>query len=238
MKLSPRLCPVSCQYSTAHFNHSSLIIEHIEELCESRPLSGYAYFFFDSRNSNKGLSAYENLLRSLLSQLASRCGGIPGALKDMYQQHHDGRSRPSLKSLGKALQRVIEGFDEVYIMVDSLDECGDRVELLQWIKATIGWEFCKLHLLFTSRPETDIVKHLDPISRVRRVHMAQSSCNMDIRLYLDSRIALIDVWDESIRVLVKTTLIEDADGMCVQNNSSYAPFQLRFGIGSDGWHCR
>lgn len=134
------------------------------KLCKSRALVGYAYFYFDSRNADDDLVSFEALLRSLLSQLSHRCGGLPVALKDLYHDHGDGHARPSLESLSDALREIIAGFDRVYIVIDSLDECRDRFELVQWIQTMTGWNSDRLHLLFTSRPEPDIRKHIDSVA--------------------------------------------------------------------------
>ncbi|KAF7976850.1 hypothetical protein HWV62_5558 [Athelia sp. TMB] len=191
----------------------SLIIESVREFCDPRPLSAYAYFFFDNRNSDTGLVLFENLLRSLLSQLSSRSGGIPSPVKELYEKHGNGRERSSLKCLQETLESVIAEFDDVYIMIDSLDECGERVELLHWIKAMAAWNSTKLHLLFTSRPEPDIVNHLVPIARLISAHFGALASARDIELYIDSRLRLNHIWDDTIKSLIKETLIAGANGM-------------------------
>lgn len=156
---------------------------------------------------------FENFLRSLLSQLSYRCRGIPAALEEVYHVHGDGRAQPSLESLNSTLQCIIEGFDDVYIMVDSLDECGDRAELLQWIQTVASWNSDKVHFLFTSRPEQDIRRELDIIARVCRV-IIDGESQKDILLYLDEQLRPVN-WDEKTRALVKSTVGGRADGMCV-----------------------
>ncbi|KZP09217.1 hypothetical protein FIBSPDRAFT_242108 [Athelia psychrophila] len=197
--------------SRSRWNPSSSIAEDVIELWESRSLSGYAYFFFDSRNADQGLVMFENFLRSLLSQLSYRCGGIPAALVNVYHAHGDGRAQPSLECLNSTLRCMIEGFDHVYIMVDSLDECRDRTELLRWIQTAASWNSDKLHLLFTSRREPDIRSQLDSIARMCRV-VIDGESQKDILLYLDVRLRPIN-WDEETRELVKSTVGGRADGM-------------------------
>lgn len=198
---------------------SSSIIKDVIRLCESeaKALSGYAYFFFDSRNADKVLVMFENLLRSLLSQLSHRCGGIPAVLKNIYHAHCDGRTQPSVESLQETLRCVMEGFDHVYIMIDSLDECGDRAELLRWIQSLESWNSDRLHLLLTSRPEQDIRRRLDPMSRISQV-MIDGWSQGDILLYLDEQLLSI-AWDEKTRALVKNTLGKRSDAMCVPCDS-------------------
>ncbi|KAF7977924.1 hypothetical protein HWV62_1983 [Athelia sp. TMB] len=191
----------------------SLIIEEVKELCVSRPLSGCAYFFFDGRSSDQALLLFDNCLLSILSQLARCTGGIPGALKDMYRAHGDGYDRPSPKSLRQTLRRVIAGFDHVYIMIDSLDECRDRDELLQWINEMAEQTDRKLHLLFTSRREPAIVKNLGFIGRLREILMKGSLINNDISRYLDSKLFPTDGRDEETRGLIKSELAKNAEGV-------------------------
>lgn len=179
---------------------------------------------------------FENFLRSLLSQLSYRRQGIPAALMKLYHAHGDGRAQPSLESLNDTLRSMVEGFGHVYIMVDSLDECGDRAELLRWIQTTASWNSDKLHLLFTSRREPDIRSQLDNIARLRHV-MIDGKSQQDILLYLDEQLRPIH-WDETTRELVKITVGGRADGMCVLVRLLHPHVSLMPDIGSDGSRCR
>lgn len=205
-------------------------------LCESQSLSGYGYFFFDSRNADQGHIIFESFLRSLLSQMSYRCGGIPAALQKLFHAHGDGRAQPSLESLSDTLKSVIEGFDHFYIMVDSLDECGERPELLRWLETVASWNLSNLHLLVTTRPEPDIQSKLDVISRISSVRM-NSGSQKDIMLYLNEQLQSI-AWDERTRHLVMTTLGGRADGMCACHYSSTYSAKLTFDLGFDGWRCK
>ncbi|KAF7981779.1 hypothetical protein HWV62_31859 [Athelia sp. TMB] len=190
----------------------SSIIEDVKDLCKSQRLSGYAYFFFDRRDASHGLLLFENLLRSILSQLASRCGGAPAVLKESYEDHGAGREQPSLKALYDTLRLVVEGFDHVYIVIDSLDECGDRAELLQSIKTIANWDCNNVHLLLTSRPEPDITGPLGHIDRICPVRIQGAALYKDIAAYLDAQLSSKHRWGET-RKLVKNTLIAGSDGM-------------------------
>lgn len=151
---------------------SSAVIGHVINLCNSSPPgspSSYAYYFFDNRNLDDGLLRYENLMRSLLSQAAYRCGGIPAALADLYRAHGNGREHPSLTCLRETLERALQKYKHFYVVIDSLDECGDRLELLAWIRSVAGWKSDRLHLLVTSCPESDIVENLNMTAGLRSV---------------------------------------------------------------------
>lgn len=199
---------------------SSTVIEEVKDLCRTQDSSCYAYFFFDSRNADKGLILYENMLRSLLSQLSSRCGIISDAVKESFQAHRNGQEQPSLKALQETLVNVIDEFDHVYLIIDSLDECGDRIELLQWVK-DIARQARQLHLLLASRPEPDVTNRLDALSRVVPVRFNGTALRQDIGVYLDDRLSLINRWDMPTRDLIKTTLIGRSDGMYVALQSPH-----------------
>ena len=157
-------------------------------------------------------------------------------MKELYEKHGNGRERSSLKCLQETLENVIAGFDDVYIMIDSLDECGERIELLHWIKAMAARNSTKLHLLFTSRPEPDIVNHLMSIARLISAHFDALASASDIELYIDSRLRLNHVWDDTIKCLIKETLIAGANGMYANTHSPRLFHSLKCSIGSDGWH--
>lgn len=133
-------------------------------------------------------------MRSLLSQAAYRCGGIPTALSDVYRAHGNGREHPSLSCLRETLERVLQEYDHFYIVIDSLDECGDRLELLAWISSMASWKSNRLHLLLTSRPEADIMDNLSTVAGLSYVR-----------------------WNEETLSIIETPLIDDNGGILEEN---------------------
>lgn len=213
---------------------SSSAISSVIEFCKGKAQYGHAYFFFDSRSSHTMLSLVENLIRSLILQFSDQCGGLPAPLVELYGNGHQ---QPSLESLHGTLQRIVEGFEHAFIIIDSLDECGERDKLLKWIARIADWKVGKLHLLVTSRQERDIEDRLRSLN-LCDVRIAGGSFNSDIETYLDAILPNLNRWDEETQNNIKTTLMKGADGM-------YASFKsLRSSItdvceviGSDGWPC-
>lgn len=99
-------------------------------------------------------------------------------------------------------------------MIDSLDECGDKIELLQWI-SSIAKHAVKLHLLLASRPERDVAHRLARIVRFLPVRFPSTAVKKDIGVYLDDRLDLINRWGTKTRELIKSTLLDRSDGMYV-----------------------
>ena len=174
-----------------------------------------AYFFFDGRDGQRGLQLVDSLIRSLIVQFAASYGGIPATLAKLYESCHDGKSQPSVQSLQSVLLTILESFDEIYIVLDALDECTDKKGLLKWIKQMTSWKRSKLHLLATSRPEEDIAKHLrllDP----DHVYIEQDLVTHDIEIYIDRILDDQDSceqWSDETKEFIKNTLVEKAGGM-------------------------
>jgi hypothetical protein len=185
--------------------------------CEANPTSAFAYFFFDGRDGQKNLQQVDSLIRSLISQFAAPYEGIPATLAKLYQSCHNGRSQPSVESLQSLLFTIIEAFDDVYIVLDALDECTERKDLLKWIKQMTSWKRSKLHLLTTSRPEEDIAKNLRLLDS-DYVDIKQDLITRDVKRYIDCIIDgedAFDRWNNEIKANIKSKLLESAGGMFV-----------------------
>jgi hypothetical protein len=176
-----------------------------------------AYFFFDGRDGQRGLQLVDSLIRSLIVQFAASYEGIPATLAKLYQSCHDGKSQPSMQSLQSVLLTILESFDEIYIVLDALDECTEKKDLLKWIKQITSWKRSKLHLLVTSRLEEDIamdLRLLDP----DHVYIRQDLITPDVERYIDCTLRgenAFNRWNDKIKANIKCKLMESAGGMFV-----------------------
>jgi hypothetical protein len=64
--------------------------------------------------------------------------------------------QPTSDTLLLALQQMIREFGETYIIVDALDECKDREELLEGIRTIASWELKSFTYFVTSQREKGI----------------------------------------------------------------------------------
>lgn len=182
--------------------------------CEKQVSSACAYFFFDSRNAESELSFHERLVRSLILQLWHQLGALPESLKGIYGTGPS-HPQPSLAVLQDTLQAIIGEFRHVYIVIDALDECIDRMKLLLWAESILHWKGGKLHLLISSRREPDIEENLATIHGLQRLDFAGGSANPDIVKFLDERLMELTKWNSEMRSLVRLALLEGADGRYV-----------------------
>jgi ankyrin repeat domain-containing protein 50 len=183
--------------------------------CETNQPSAYAYFFFDGKDGQKESQTVGSLIRSLIRQFSATYGGVPTVLTKLYHSCHDGGSEPSAESLQAALLLILEAFDDVYILLDALDECTERKYVLTWIKQMNSWRKGKLHLLATSRPEEDIAKDLRLLD-LEHVNIKQDLVSRDVERYINNLLYDEDSfcqWGDEIKANIKNTVLESAGGM-------------------------
>ncbi|KAF7975438.1 hypothetical protein HWV62_9571 [Athelia sp. TMB] len=195
----------------------SSVIEDVVEFCEQKPTSrGYAYFFFDGTRAQTETLTYESLLRSIIAQLSDRCGdNIPNVLLELYNKCDGGHRQPTETQLEDTLARILGTFDNTYIIVDSLDECAEKADLLRWIQSVVSKNSEKLHLMLTSRPEAAIERGLESLRNLKKVPVGGISTVDDIEVYLDACLKAdgMSLWDDTDKQMIKTGLSADPDGM-------------------------
>jgi len=121
-----------------------------------------------------------------------------------------GGSQPSLPELEHVLGQIFHDFNDVFIIVDALDECSEHLLLSEWIKNVAIQGTGNLHFLATCRPEQDI--YLTEVE-CTYVHMECSIVSLDIVTYVHNSIA----GDRRLRRMLDKDLIQqlvaNADGM-------------------------
>ena len=197
------------------YTFSSSIISHL-----SKKSLATAYFFFDGRDSQTELQLHHKMIRSIIWQLSLKCGqGVPEVLANLYDHCGKGHYDPSLDYLENTLQTILDGFHSVFIVLDALDECAEREKVLDWIQTIIlqSNDPLGLHLIFTSRPEKEIIEKLQPFD-LCCIDLVGESGNHDIAAYLDYQLqndSDTKKWDPDTQNEIKSTLMKKADGMYV-----------------------
>ena len=114
---------------------------------------------------------------------------------------------------------MIDQAKRVYVVIDALDECPVRKELLLWIE-TIQLGQRNVHLLVTSRLEHDIELVLCRMAHEEEniVPIQGDLIKNDIRQYIRTRVRTghgLKRWKSKPDVLdeIESRMIEKADGM-------------------------
>lgn len=190
---------------------SAAIIEHLKQLRDSSHI--VLYFFFDFTDIDK--QSTDKLVRSLISQLCSKCEDFRKELDRLYSSCGNGLQQPPYESLvGTFLQMV--NFGKIRIVLDALDECKARTDLLSLLEdlTTAG---CSL--IATSRKEEDIESELKRwLHQDNMISVQQDAVNDDIRMYVRTRLRNdrgFERWRSRPHVQdeIEGELMEKADGM-------------------------
>lgn len=195
---------------------SSTIIEDLQKNAACLPL----YFYFDFNDTSK--QSLENAVRSLVTQLYGKRKDVQRQVDSLYSSCENGRRQPSIDSLCKAFQDMIQQAGEVWVILDALDECPKRKEhstegLLHWIESIQSSQEMNVHLLVTSRREEDIKSAIETWSRTENIIAIQSDLvKEDIRAYVRKEIRQnLRTWKDrpGIQKEIEDTLTGKADGM-------------------------
>ena len=191
----------------------STVIEDIRLYCGSAANSGYATFYFSFSDNRK--QSYENLLLSLIAQLGWKGPGLP-VLLQAYEKPN--RSVPGPDELGKILELSVSSFDEVFLLLDALDECpkdGEaRQEVLEYLERLVQ-RVPNIRILATSREVREIRDSMDALS-ADRICISAYAVNADIRTYLTTQLSRdrrLSQLGSAIKALIEETISQKADGM-------------------------
>jgi Cdc6-like AAA superfamily ATPase len=196
---------------------SSTILENVFQYCADDPGKVVAYFYFDFNDQEKQIP--ELMVRSLISQLSQQCVKIPVVLETLFSSCENRQRHPSLDDFLQVLQYMIQEFPRSYIILDALDECTNRAELMDVLKSMTEWRLEQCHILVTSRQERDIKSSLeDLVDKQHIIHLQSKSVDQDIHTYIRQRLSHdknLEKWqkDCDIRQAIEEALLKGAHGM-------------------------
>jgi hypothetical protein len=198
---------------------SSTVIEHLLQHCQYNADIVTAYFYFDFNDAQK--QDPELMLRSLLRQLLQRLVTIPRGVDALFSSCNNGQRQLSVHNLLGVTQQAAQEFTQVYVVIDALDECTQRLELMGMLKTVVRWKLDNLHLLMTSQKERDIESALESYVDERdTVCLQRDVVDQDIQRYVQQRLRNdkgLAKWnkDAAIREEIEAALMRGAQGMYV-----------------------
>jgi hypothetical protein len=199
---------------------TSTIIENVCRYCHLNPNLAVVYFYFDFTDVEK--QSHEKMARSLVTQLSTQSANMPRALESLFSAKMSGKQQPMANELLATLRQMVQEFDDIFIILDALDECKDRQELLTDIEEMVGWKSEKLHILTTSRKEKDIEEWLEPfLNDQEKICIHSTLIDDDIRVYVHERLQTdrrLKRWQKKpgVQQEIEETLMGKADGMYKQ----------------------
>ena len=166
---------------------SSTAIQYAFRHRRSDPRIGIAFFYFTFNDMSK--QDVSGMLRALLLQLSNQLDDGHVDLTSLHSRYRDGV--PPVPELMGSLRQLVQRFQDVYVIVDALDESPrneGREQVLDALADFRNWSLRHLHVLVTSRDELDIREHLDP-SPFEDVTMKNSGVEEDIGSFIAGHLA-------------------------------------------------
>ena len=180
---------------------------------QSEPTIAVAYFYFDFNDLEKQNT--EKFIRSLVVQLSAQCLHLPESLQSAYSRSQNGQNQLTVEDLTLILRQLLKSFNSAYILLDALDECKDREDLLDLINVLRGWNIKDLHVLATSRKENDIATSLEPLVTCQ-LCIQSALVDADVRLHIQERLSndpKLKKWPVNVRKEIESALMRGSKGM-------------------------
>jgi NACHT domain len=190
---------------------TSIVIEDLITRFHSDPSIGIAFVYCNFQRQHEQKA--EDLLASLLKQLAQGQSSLPDGIKPLYDKHKDKRTQPSFDELSRTLYIIAAMYSRVFIIVDALDECQEsdncRTKFLSEIfnlQARSG-----ASLFATSRFISEVTEKFKGCSS--REILARDE---DIRRYLDGHMSPRRAFlreNSKLQDEIKTKIVKATKGM-------------------------
>lgn len=190
---------------------TSIIVHHLHNKYRKDPTIGIAYLYCNFRQQHEQKST--DLILNLLKQFIQEQPFIEESVRNLYEDHHLKRTRPSHEEIIRALQMAIISYSRAFIIVDALDECeaslanrGGFLSDIFTLETKTG-----ANIFATSRFNQDIEKVFHGSLRLEI-----RAARVDIEEYLNRRLLnfrrLISE-DLPLREEIKSKIADSANGM-------------------------
>ncbi|KAK2616958.1 hypothetical protein QQS21_000047 [Conoideocrella luteorostrata] len=194
---------------------TSTILDHLTQMANYVTL----FFFFNFTDTRK--QKLDDMLHSIAFQLYGARQESQKHLDGLFTTHDCGKRQPDTDLLSACLenmlQAVVQPSGKLVILLDALDECSQRRELLKWMEEYIP-TLSDVQFLVTSRLEDGFERNLHGwVGPANCLPLSKVLVNDDIRCYVNARLDGLEFkrWATSPDVLerVREKVSEKANGM-------------------------
>jgi hypothetical protein len=193
---------------------TSIVVEHLSTKFQNDTTVGIAYLYCHYRRQREQWLA--DLFSSLLRQLIQKQPSTPESMKNLYERHEYGPTRPSFDEISKVLHSVIADYARTFVIIDALDEYhGDRREFLLEmfnLQAKTG-----VNLFTTSRFIPEIEKEFEGC-----LSLEIRASDEDVKKYIDGHISQLPSFisrNLDLQREIETEVTRATDGMYVYSHA-------------------
>ena len=192
---------------------TSIVVDNLYDLYRNDRSVGICYVYCNFRRKNE--QTLDNLTANILRQLAKGQSIFPEDIKNLYHQHKERRTRPSIDELYRTLHSTITRLFRVFVIIDALDECQVSNDCRSRFTSKLLNLHTKLgvNVLITSRFIPDIIESFkDAVSLEIR------ASSEDISRYLTNSLTDLPRFvstNVELQEEIKESITKCVDGMLV-----------------------
>ncbi|KAI0104284.1 hypothetical protein GGR51DRAFT_229878 [Nemania sp. FL0031] len=192
------------------------VIQEALKKGKSSPKVGVAFFFCDYKD--KKATVLSNILGAMASQLARQSDQAFDVLKKTFESLHPKdwlAKEPDSDVLQDCLEKMFKYFDQIIIVVDGLDECGDNTDEVTLALANIADYSTNATMAVASRDEYNIdIKLRESFTRIQ-IGARKEDILLYVGFELDRRIrdGRLRIANVTLKDEILTALSDKADGM-------------------------
>lgn len=180
------------------------------------PYIGAAFFFCDYKNGETLRTT--NLLGSVASQLARQKGEAFDLLQDYYHDLHPVDGLPKQADpddLGALVGRVCERFDQVLVVVDGIDECGDSMAEVAEALSDLAFTTDIISMAIVSRHDVAIDRQIGGHFKIIPIEARSKDIDLYVRAELESLVkrGRLRVTNQSLKDDIRSALVDQAQGI-------------------------
>ncbi|KAH6995460.1 hypothetical protein BKA56DRAFT_509110, partial [Ilyonectria sp. MPI-CAGE-AT-0026] len=190
---------------------TSIVIDELNTRFRNDDTIGIAYVYCNFRRTHEQNA--EDLLASLLKQLAQGRPPLPDCVKSLYDKHKVKQTQLSFDEISKTLQSAAFLYSRVFIIVDAIDECqvSDSCRS-RFLTEIFNLEVkCGANVFVTSRFIPEITEKFKE-STILDIRASTE----DVRRYVDGHMSHLPSFvtrRSDLKEDVKTEIVKAVDGM-------------------------
>jgi hypothetical protein len=191
--------------NTSNSLHRSIVLEEVSAKYAHDSRIGLAFVYFSYKEQD--VQTPGNILATIIKQLVRQRRLMPDQLRLLYRKYYRNADYPSNEKLEAQLSEFIETFEQVYLVIDAIDEFDDRNSFLPMITRLVQETSSSVHfkVFMTSRREPDIETHLS-LFNVPTISIEAAKVDVDIAAFVHHQ---LERWSEKATEFVVDKALKD-----------------------------
>lgn len=191
-------------------------IQETLTIASQNPAIGASFFFCDYRNEETLKSV--NVLGALASNLARQKDTAFDLLQNYYDELHSAGSLPKKADpddLRALVGRMCEQFDQVLVVVDGVDECGNSMDEVAEALSDLANTTNAISMAIFSRHEWEIERQIGDDFKSISIEARTQDIDLYVRAELESLVnrGRLRITNASLKDEIREALVNQAQGM-------------------------